>query len=173
MRISKSGILLPFSHRETVREETWKCSASCSCVSPFSLRRHFRKFPVFCWSIRNPPFAKIIAEPREKYHDTKRELPQFRSRHVMSAGFGLAKSPRASAGKPLRLLYHVRKSAGICRAGAAARVLRQQNRHDTMFSKGIRKDSAGNGVSLASARKPLRLLYHVRRELQLFLGKVL
>ena len=46
--IPMSGILLPVSHRDTVRDDTKYRSASCSWVNPFSFRKLFRNAPVFC-----------------------------------------------------------------------------------------------------------------------------
>lgn len=40
-------MLVPVSHREMDRLETWNCSASVSWVSPFSFLRVLKKAPIF------------------------------------------------------------------------------------------------------------------------------
>lgn len=55
MRILRSGIFVPVSHREIVLPDTQRVSASCSWVSPLSFRSAFRNAPIFFVSIRSPP----------------------------------------------------------------------------------------------------------------------
>lgn len=44
--IEESGILFPVSHLDTARSVMFSFSASCACVSPFSLRHLEINFPI-------------------------------------------------------------------------------------------------------------------------------
>ena len=53
-RIEISGKPFPFSHFETAAVETFNFSASSFCVSSFSVRSSFIKFPVLIYKQKTP-----------------------------------------------------------------------------------------------------------------------
>ena len=73
-KIEISGILIPFSQRDTDRFDTPSCSANCSCVIPFSLRNSRSKHPIFFllhyYALLSISILLLLFK---QIHDTKQE----------------------------------------------------------------------------------------------------
>ena len=67
-----------------VLSDTFSCSASCPCVSPFSFLSSFRKSPIFFCSMLLPPFIGRISKSASDHNDTERELPHRKGQTRLS-----------------------------------------------------------------------------------------